>query len=226
MRIGFLLFPGITQLDLTGPWEVLAALPDTRLDLVAKTLDPVTAAGGLVLTPTATHAEAAGLDLMIVPGGGGIDALLNDEGTLAFLRALAGGGCRMASVCTGSLLLGAAGLLRGKRAACHWTALEFLPAFGAIPVAERIVEDGDLITGGGVTAGIDMALLLAARLHGERLAQSIQLRLEYDPKPPFDAGAPGRADPDLVLAVQRAVQERRRVRAEAVRTAAARLNGA
>jgi len=225
MEVHFLLFPGLTQLDLTGPWEVLASAPEINAKLVARTLDPVTAEGGLRLLPdlTLTDAPAPAPDILVVPGGGGVDALLGDSEYLDYLRRVVPHAKWVFSICTGSLLLGAAGLLTGRRVTTHWTAMEFLPVFGAVPVAERVVEDGNLISGAGVTAGIDAALVVVARLFGERLAQVVQLRMEYDPKPPFDCGSPGRADPELVLAVQRRSVDRRKRRAEAVRLAADRL---
>jgi len=223
MEAHFLLFPGLTQLDLTGPLEVLTSLPELSVKLVARTLDPVTAEGGLRLLPDLTLADAPTPDLLVIPGGGGVDASLGDTELLDHLRRVVPGVKWVFSVCTGALLLGAAGLLTGRRVTTHWTAMEFLPAFGAIPVPERVVEDGNLISGAGVTAGIDAALVVVARLFDERLAQITQLRLEYDPKPPFDSGSPGRADPELVLAVQRFTADRRKRRAEATRLAAERL---
>lgn len=223
MEARFLLFPGLTQLDLTGPWEVLASAPGMGTRLVAKTLDPVAAEGGLRLLPDLTLTEADAPDILVVPGGGGVDAAMGDPELLDFLRRVVPKAKWVFSICTGSLLLGAAGLLKGRRVTTHWTAMDFLPAFGAIPTPERVVEDGNLISGAGVTAGIDAALVVVARLFGERLAQVVQLRMEYDPKPPFDSGSPGRADPELVLAIERRSVERRARRAEAVRRAAARL---
>jgi len=223
MEAHFLAFPGLTQLDLTGPLEVLASVPGMTTKLVARSLDPITADGGLRLLPDLTMADAPVPDILVVPGGGGIDASLGCDAYLDYLRRVVPGAGLVFSICTGSLLLGAAGLLVGRRVTTHWTATEFLPAFGAIPVAERVVEDGNLISGAGVTSGIDAALVVVARLFGERAAQVVQLRLEYDPKPPFDSGSPGRADPDLVLAMQRKSVDRRKRRAEAVRLAAERL---
>lgn len=223
MRFGFLLFPGVTQLDLTGPWEVLARVPQAETVLIWKTLDPVATDGGLRLSPTATVAGCPDLDLLLVPGGGGVDDLLADAEVLAFLRAKAAHVRWLVSVCTGALALGAAGLLRGRRATTHWSALSFLPPFGATVAEGRVVEDGNLFSCGGVTAGIDVALTVVARAFGEELAKAIQLQLEYDPKPPFDGGTPGRADPDTVLAVERRMAERRKRRAVLVSAAAERM---
>lgn len=201
-RIGLLLFPQLTQLDLTGPYEVFCRLPDTRVDLIWHTLDPVVTEHGLALNPTTTGAEVDHLDVLCVPGGYGVTPLLNDAPTIDFIRRIARDARYVTSVCTGALLLGAAGVLQGKRATTHWTSMPMLSAFGATPTDERVVHDGQLITGGGVTAGIDFALHLAAQLHGRDLAEAIQLGIEYNPAPPFDAGHPGRARPELVAMVQ------------------------
>ena len=223
IQIGLLLFPDLTQLDLTGPYEVFTKFPDTDVHLLWKTLDPVGAGGGMRLLPTATFADSPELDLVCVPGGAGMNALLEDEETLGFLRRQARTARYVTSVCTGSLVLGAAGLLRGRRATTHWMSLPMLAAFGCEPVSERVVVDGDLITGGGVTAGIDFALTIAGELFGEETARRIQLAIEYDPRPPYDAGAPGRADAALVAAVRRAAAARQAEREAAVGRAAARL---
>jgi cyclohexyl-isocyanide hydratase len=197
-RIGFLLFPNITQLDLTGPHEVLSKLPGAKVHLIWKTLEPVKAVGGLSIVPDTTLAECPPLDLLCVPGGPGMTSLMVDEEVLAFLRKQATGARYVTSVCTGSLVLGAAGLLKGKRAATHWMAMEILPTLGATPVDERVVIDGKFITGGGVTAGIDFGLKVAAEVAGDEAAKQIQLQIEYDPKPPFESGHPRSADPALV----------------------------
>ncbi|MBX3523270.1 MAG: DJ-1/PfpI family protein [Xanthobacteraceae bacterium] len=197
-RIGFLLFPNITQLDLTGPHEVLSKLPGAKVHLIWKTLEPVKAVGGLAILPDTTLSNCPQLDLICVPGGPGMTALMLDEEVLAFLRRQAAGARYVTSVCTGSLVLGAAGLLKGKKAATHWTAMDVLPALGATPVEERVVIDGNLITGGGVTAGIDFGLKVAAEVAGEEVAKQIQLQIEYDPAPPFNSGHPRSAAPALV----------------------------
>lgn len=197
-RIGFLLFPNITQLDLTGPHEVLSKLPGAKVHLIWKTLDPVKAVGGLTIVPDTTLADCPQLDLVCVPGGPGMTPLMVDEEILGFLRKQAAGARYITSVCAGSLVLGAAGLLEGRKAATHWMAMEILPALGATPVEARVVVDGNLITGGGVTAGIDFGLQVAATVAGEEVAKQIQLQLEYDPEPPFDSGHPRSADPALV----------------------------
>jgi cyclohexyl-isocyanide hydratase len=222
-HIGLLLFPDITQLDMTGPYEVFIKFPDARVHLVWKTRAPVTAGGGMQIMPTMTFADCPRLDLICVPGGAGINPLLNDSETLDFIRRQAKAARYVTSVCTGALVLGAAGLLKGRRAATHWMSREMLRAFGATPVAERVVTDGNIVTGGGVTAGIDLALTVAAQAFGEELAQAIQLGIEYDPHPPFTAGSPERADPALVEKVRTGAARRQAERQAAVDTAAARL---
>ncbi len=222
-QAGLLLFPDITQLDLTGPYEVFTKFPETDVHLLWKTLDPVAAAGGMRLLPTTAFADCPQLDLICVPGGAGMNALLNDAETLDFVRRQAEGARYVTSVCTGSLVLGAAGLLGGKRATTHWMSLPMLAAFGCEPVSERVVVDGNLVTGGGVTAGIDFALTIAGELFGAETAQRIQLAIEYDPQPPYDAGSPARADAALVAAVRKASAARQAERGEAVERAAARV---
>ncbi|TXL72118.1 DJ-1/PfpI family protein [Vineibacter terrae] len=222
-RVGFLLFPDITQLDMTGPYEVLTKLPGAEVHLVWKNREAVRAAGGMQIVPTITYADCPQLDLVCVPGGAGMNALLEDEETLSFLRRQAAGARYVTSVCTGSLVLGAAGLLQGKRAATHWMSMDMLKAFGAIPVPERVVVDGNTITGGGVTAGIDFGLTVAAQVAGPEAAKAIQLGIEYDPQPPFDAGSPTGAGAALTEMVTQAAASRQAERAAAVARAAARL---
>lgn len=222
-HIGLLVFPNITQLDMTGPYEVFIKFPDAKVHLIWKTRDPVTAGGGMQFIPTTTFADCPALDIICVPGGAGMNPLLEDHDTLQFLRRQALTAKYVTSVCTGSLVLGAAGLLRGKRATTHWMSHEMLAAFGAIPVHERVVRDGNVFTGGGVTAGIDFALTLAAEMLGEEAAKKIQLGIEYDPAPPFKAGSPQSADPALVAAVRQASAARQDERAATVARAAERL---
>jgi cyclohexyl-isocyanide hydratase len=195
LHIAFLLFPGLTQLDLTGPAQVLSRLGEARLDLVAKTLDPVPTDAQFALLPTATFGQVPRTDILCVPGGFGTVAAMQDEETLAWVRQVAADAQWVTSVCTGSLVLAAAGLLRGYRATSHWASRDQLAWFGAQPVAERVVFDRNRVTGGGVTAGIDFALALTAAIRGEAHARFVQLSLEYDPAPPFDSGSPERADP-------------------------------
>lgn len=223
IRIGFLLFPNITQLDLTGPFEVLSMLPGAQMHLVWKDREPVRAGSGLILQPTDTYSDCPQLDLICVPGGSGMNALLTDAETLDFLRRQAAQARYVTSVCTGALVLGAAGLLRGRRAATHWMSMEFLKEFGAIPVDERVVVDGNVITGGGVTAGIDFGLRVVVEIAGEAAARAIALAIEYDPHPPFESGHPRVADPELVRKVAGAAAARQSERLAQVERAAAAL---
>ncbi|HEX2763816.1 MAG TPA: DJ-1/PfpI family protein [Allosphingosinicella sp.] len=199
VSIAFLLYPGVTQLDLTGPAQVLSRI-GAKLDLVWKDRDPVPTDAGFSILPTATFAEVPRADILCVPGGMGIAGVMEDEAAMAWVRSVGLEAQWVTSVCTGSLILGAAGLLRGYRAATHWAWREHLPLFGAEAVAERVVFDRNRVTGGGVTAGIDFALALTARLKGEDFAKAVQLSLEYDPAPPFDAGSPEGAGEALVQA--------------------------
>lgn len=215
LHFGILVFPSVQQLDLTGPYEVFASLPDSRVDLVWKDLEPIRSATGLVLHPTMTFADCPRLDVICVPGGAGVNPLLTDETVLAFLRAQAKTARYLTSVCTGSMVLGAAGLLEGKRATTHWNAHDFLARFGAIPVDDRVVRDGNLITAGGVTSGIDFGLTVAAELLGEKAAQVVQLSLEYAPAPPFASGTPKEA-PAEVLAEARSRMAGARAAREAI----------
>ncbi|EMN1929996.1 DJ-1/PfpI family protein [Burkholderia ambifaria] len=201
LHIGLLVFPGVQQLDLTGPHDVLASLPDAAVHLVWKSRDTVASSSGLALTPTCTFDDCPPLDVICVPGGIGINDLLLDAETIAFVQQRAATARYVTSVCTGALLLGVAGLLRGRRATTHWAFHELLEPLGAVPVRERVVRDGNLITGGGVTAGIDFALTIAAELAGDEEAQSIQLALEYAPAPPFDAGSPDTAPASVLKRV-------------------------
>jgi len=213
IRVGLLLFPNLTQLDLTGPWEVFSRMPGTEVRLVWKRIEPIRAAKGLTLMPDTSFAQCPQLDVICIPGGPGMNPLLTDAETLDFIRAQAQGARYVTSVCTGSLVLGAAGLLRGRRATCHWNSLAMLARFGAVVVDERVVIDGNIVTGGGVTAGIDFALRIAAELKGDAVAQALQLEIQYAPAPPFDAGTPEHAPPAVVAAVQarseQALAERR-----------------
>ena len=218
-RIGMLIFPGMTQLDMTGPYEVLARLPDTTVALIARTLDPVTTDRGMQIVPTVTYASCPPLDVVMVPGGPGQQDLMENEQALEFLRRQAASAKYVTSVCTGSLVLGAAGLLKGKRATSHWAAIEHLKPLGAIPVREKVVIDGNIVTGAGVTSGIDFALSLARILDGEATAREILLQIEYDPAPPFDGGSPQTARPETLATVEKRLaklDEERRVVAERV----------
>ncbi|MBI5690372.1 MAG: DJ-1/PfpI family protein [Verrucomicrobia bacterium] len=198
MNIGFLLFPRLTQLDLTGPCEVLARAPGARIHTIWKSLDPVPSDRGLKLVPTTTMAECPQLDILCVPGGPGQVDLMEDDETLDFLRRQAAQAKWVTSVCTGSLLLGAAGLLKGYQATCHWASRDQLALFGAEAVEMRVVTDRNRVTGAGVTAGIDFALQLVANAFDEHTAHAIQLALEYEPTPPFWSGTPQHASAEIL----------------------------
>ena len=218
--IGMLLFPRLTQLDLTGPYEVLARLPNSQVQLVAHSLEAVETDRGLTILPTATFATCPPLDVIVVPGGPGQQSLMDDDVVLDFLRDQARHAQYVTSVCTGSLVLGAAGLLRGKRATCHWAAIEHLPLLGAVAVHERVVVDGNVVTGAGVASGIDFALALAAILEGETVAREIQLQIEYDPAPPFRSGSPATASAETLAALRtRLAKLNEERRAKALRAA-------
>jgi cyclohexyl-isocyanide hydratase len=206
-HIGFLLYPGLTQLDMTGPAQVLGRMPGAKLHFVWKTRAPITDDLGLTFVPSATFADCPPLDMVCVPGGYGCTAVMRDDEALAWLRRQAAAARFVTSVCTGSLILAAAGLLDGYKAGCHWAWREHLTAFGAIPVAERIVEDGNRISGGGVTAGIDFGFRIVERLHGRDMAEMIQLALEYDPAP-IGGGTPETARPAILDAAMAAMTAR------------------
>ncbi|WP_282819473.1 DJ-1/PfpI family protein [Curtobacterium flaccumfaciens] len=212
IRIAFLLFPHLTQLDLTGPAQVLSRVPGARVEYVAATLDPVPSDCGLALVPTVTIRDAGPADVLVVPGGdGAFDAML-DPDVVAFVRRQAEHATWITSVCTGAFVLGAAGLLAGRRATTHWASKPMLEAFGAQPVDARIARDGAVVTAAGVSAGIDMALWLAAELAGRPAAEAIQLQIEYDPQPPFDHGSAERADAVVVTRARAAAEESRGAR--------------
>jgi transcriptional regulator GlxA family with amidase domain len=197
----FALYPEVTQLDFTGPLEVFARLPQARIVLAA-TRGGELAAGGVTFADLRELAQVGECALLCVPGGFGCTAAMEDAEYLGALRRLAARARYVTSVCTGSLLLGAAGLLAGRRAACHWAFRELLALFGAIPDPQRVVRDGNLFSGGGVTAGIDMALTVSAEIAGVDHAQAVQLAMEYVPEPPFAAGRPESARPEILAAVR------------------------
>ena len=221
--VAFLLYPGVTQLDFTGPAQVLSRLGMAKVDFVWKSMDPVATDAGFSILPTATLADIQGADILCVPGGIACVDMMEDDDTLAWVRRVGEQARWVTSVCTGSLILGAAGLLNGYRAACHWAWRDHLRLFGAEPVAERVVFDRNRVTGGGVTAGIDFALALTAAVRGEDHARLIQLALEYDPAPPFDSGSPERAGEALLAAYGRRMESLAPGRDERIRAAAARL---
>jgi cyclohexyl-isocyanide hydratase len=223
VSVAFLLFPNVTQLDLTGPAQVLSRLGNVTLDLVWKTRDPVPTDVGFAIQPTATFTDITHADVLCVPGGLGVTAVMEDEEAMAWVRRVGADARWVTSVCTGSLILGAAGLLRGYRAATHWSWRDHLALFAAEMVPERVVIDRNRVTGGGVTAGIDFALTLLAEIRGPDFARAVQLSLEYDPAPPFDAGSPEKAGPQLVAAVQRRMAQQAPNRDAEFRAAAAAL---
>ena len=218
-----LLFPEMTQLDLTGPYEVFSRCPDARVHLAWKEACPVKTEHGLALPADTALADLDKVDVLCIPGGFGVDALMADADVLAHVRRLAATARYVTSVCTGALVLGAAGLLKGRRATTHWASLDLLGAFGAQPLSQRIVQDGPLITGGGVTAGIDFGLHVAAQLHGQETAQMIQLGIEYRPAPPLRSGHPDEAPAAIVEAMRTRGSARRAQRVAVVREAAQRL---
>jgi|SRR5580704_11369949 cyclohexyl-isocyanide hydratase len=216
----FTLYPRVTQLDFTGPYEVFSRLPDARCVLASSRGGTIQAEGGLIFSDTVPLASVQRCDLMCVPGGFGTVDALADEDFLRNLRRLAAQARYVTSICTGSLLLAAAGLLQGKKAACHWAWRHLLAQFGVEADPARVVRDGSVITGGGVTAGIDMALTVMAEIAGPRFAQAVQLGLEYAPEPPYDCGRPERAAPEVLQAVLKRMQSIDAEREAAVRRAA------
>jgi cyclohexyl-isocyanide hydratase len=223
ISVAFLLFPNVTQLDLTGPAQVLSRLGNVTLDLVWKDRAPVRTDAGFAIVPSATFAEVPRADILCIPGGMGVTDVIADDAAMAWVRSVGAEARWVTSVCTGSLILGAAGLLKGYRAATHWSWREYLAMFGAEMVPERVVVDRNRVTGGGVTAGIDFALTLMAEVRSAEFAKAVQLSLEYDPAPPFDAGSPEKAGPELVATYQRRMAQLAPDREEKFRAAAARL---
>lgn len=224
MQIVMLAYPRMTQLDLTGPFEVFSRFEEISLHLAWKSSAPVVDAHGLAIVPSTTFAACPQADVLFVPGGPGQVALMDDPEVLAFLRHQAGGATYVTSVCTGSLVLAAAGLLDGYRATSHWLSLDQLAHFAIEPVQERVVVDRSRITGAGVTSGIDFALVLCARLFGERRAKLVQLQMEYDPAPPFPGGSPKSSEPELVAALRQGSAQQQQERDRIARQAAAALS--
>ena len=217
------IYPGMTQLDFTAPHTIFSRLPGAEVVVASPAGGLVEADGGLVFAATRSIAAVERCDLLFVPGGYAATEVANDEVFMRELRRLAASARYLTSVCTGSLILGAAGLLNGKRAACHWAWRHLLPLFGAVPDPARVVRDGAVITGGGVTAGIDFALVVAAEIGGEALAQALQLAIEYAPAPPFAAGRPETAPAAVVALVEARMAPQLALRAAAAQRAAARL---
>jgi cyclohexyl-isocyanide hydratase len=223
LQIGLLVFPKVTQLDFTGPLQVFSSLPGATVHLIWKRIEPVTTDTVLTITPTVSFADCPQLDVICVPGGAGTDDMVNDEEMLQFLRTQAVGAKYVTSVCTGSLVLGAAGLLKGYKAATHWAAMKYLEPYGAIPTKTRVCVDRNRFTGGGVTAGIDFALTLVAHLVDRAMAEAIQLGMEYNPAPPFNSGSPETAPPRVLATVRQGFAARGDGRSNANQQAAARL---
>jgi len=224
LQIGIVLFPKVTQLDFTGPLQVFSRVPGAKVHLIWKRIEPVASDTVMVVTPTTTFADCPQLDVICVPGGVGTDDMVNDQEMLAFLRKQAARATYITSVCTGSLVLGAAGLLRGYRATTHWSAMDHLGPFGAIPEKTRVCVDRNRISGGGVTAGIDFALTLVSLMVDRPTAEAIQLGIEYNPAPPFNAGSPDTAPSEVLALLEQRIAPFRQHRAEAVRRAAAQLS--
>jgi cyclohexyl-isocyanide hydratase len=224
MHVVMLAYPRMTQLDLTAPFEVFARFEELSLHLAWKSKEPIVDGAGFTLIPTMTFAECPQADILFVPGGPGQVSLMDDHEVLTFLREQAEGASFVTSVCTGSLVLAAAGLLTGYRATCHWLSLSQLGYFGVEPVAERVVVDRNRVTGAGVTSGIDFALTLMASLFGNERARRVQLSMEYDPEPPFSGGSPMSSDPAIVAAVHEAAAAFQQQREEVARAAASRLD--
>jgi cyclohexyl-isocyanide hydratase len=223
LLIGSLMFDGMDQIDLTGPFEVLSRIPNSTYQIYAKTGSPVRDLNGLRLLPDATLAEAPPLDVLHVPGGSGQEALMEDQEAIAWIQKQAAGARAIFSVCTGALLCGAAGLLKGRRATTHWSSLHLLQFFGTIPVNERIVMDANYVFAAGVTAGIDGALRLAAELRGDEAAQAMQLDMVYAPEPPFNSGTPESAPSSIVEQARKSYRKITAQREETAQRVATRL---
>ena len=223
LQIGLVIFPKVTQLDMTGPLQVFAAVPGAKLHLIWKRIEPVASDTVLTIMPTVSFADCPQLDVICVPGGAGTDDMVDDEEMLQFLRRQALAAKYVTSVCTGSLVLGAAGLLNGYRATTHWTAMDYLAPYGALPTKTRVCVDRNRVTGGGVTAGIDFALTLVSIMTDRETAEAIQLRLEYNPAPPFNSGSPDTAPPEVLARSRQRTADGYARRSAANARAAARL---
>ena len=219
------IYPGMTQLDFTGPHTIFSRIPGASVIVASEPGGPIESDDGLIFAGTRRMADVDCCDLLFAPGGMAVTDAINDEAFMREFRRLAASARYLTSVCTGSLVLGAAGLLRGKRAACHWAWRDMLPLFGAIPDVVRVARDGNVITGGGVTAGIDFALVAAAEIAGETLAQALQLGVEYAPDPPFYAGRPETAPPEVLALVKARLAPQLPERYAAAEAAAVRLQG-
>lgn len=223
LTIGAIVFPRMDQIDLTGPFEVLSRLPDSTFHIIGRDRAPVRDIHGLIVTPEMNFEEAPPLDLLVIPGGQGQEDLMEDEVVLSFIRQQARGAEYVFSVCTGALLCGAAGLLRGVKSTTHWSAFHLLKYFGAIPVRARVVVDGTHVSAAGVTAGLDGALRVASLLRGDATAQQIQLSIEYSPEPPFHSGTPETAPAEILNAARISVERISASRLATAKRIAARL---
>jgi cyclohexyl-isocyanide hydratase len=224
LKIGGIVFQEMDQADFTGPFEVLSRLPGSSFCVLGKKTNPVQDVRGLILTPTLSFAQSPRLDVLLVPGGNGVNTLMEDEETLSFLREQAAASKIVLSVCTGALACGAAGLLKGRRATTHWASHHLLSLFGALPVRERVVVDGFLVTAAGVTSGIDAALHVAALLRGEMIARKIQLYMQYAPEPPFNSGTPESAGPSIVEELRNSLRTVLEAREAIAKRAASKLS--
>ncbi|QDG75337.1 DJ-1/PfpI family protein [Labrenzia sp. PHM005] len=212
LTFGLLIFPNVQLLDVAGPNDAFAGVPGAKVHLIWKSRDSIKTTSGMEIRPDTTFENCPNLDVLCVPGGGGVNPLLQDGEVLAFVRKQAASAKYITSVCTGSLVLGMAGILKGKRATCHWNAVDFLPAMGAIPIKDRVVKDGNIYTAGGITSGIDFGLEILADLLGEEEAKTIQLAMEYAPAPPFSCGTPEEAPEDIVAEARRRMEHSRQER--------------
>lgn len=213
IKVGFLIFDNMQLLDFAAPFDEFSSVAELDVALIGKTLKPVTTTSGLRITPTRDINTLHPLDVLCVPGGSGINQLIDDESVLDFIRQQAKSVRYLTSVCTGALVLGASGLLKGRKATTHWSAMAYLKDFGAIPVKNRVVVDGNIVTAGGVSAGMDFGLTMIAELLGEKIAKTVQLQMQYDPAPPFDCGTPEKAPTNLVQEIKqkKTYDERREI---------------
>jgi cyclohexyl-isocyanide hydratase len=223
LEIGAIIFPNMDQCDFTGPFEVLSRLSDSTFHIAWKRRESIRDCHGLILTPEVSLPECPQLDLLVVPGGQGQEALMEDEEVLSFIRNQARGAKCVFSICTGALLCGAAGLLKGVKATTHWSAFHLLEYYGAIPADARVVEDGKMVSAAGVTAGFDGALVIASRLRGEDAAREIQLAMEYAPEPPFESGSSKTARPETLEAARHSASQITTARLATARRIAAKL---
>lgn len=212
LSFGILIFPNVQLLDVAGPNDAFAGIPGAKVHLIWKDMDPVSTTSGMEIKPSTTLAACPELDVLCIPGGGGVNPLLQDDAVLDFVRAKAAETRYVTSVCTGSLVLARAGVLQGKRATSHWNAVEFLAKMGAIPTEGRVVRDGNIYTAGGITSGIDFGLSIISDMLGEDEARTVQLAMEYAPEPPFKCGTPEKASPAIVAKARERMEQSRQER--------------